>query len=561
MPAKDLFFHPLSFPDGEPAPRPQRLSYPFHYIPHPLAVAAAEDLQQHLVTQSDWQHDFGLETETVGGQGKMFGVLVVDDAEGNTGYLAAHSGKVADSNALPGFVPPVYDTLRTEDFYKRGEQRLIRINTRVRELEAAAELAAARQTLADTEARAAAELAQERADQKAAKNARDQRRADQKKQLSPAAFALLEEELARQSVSRHFALKDLTRAWNARIAADREALDDLLHAITRLKNLRRAYSNYLQHRIFSQYRFLDANGVTRDLPDIFADTVFKVPPAGAGECAAPKLFQYAYRNGYRPVALAEFWWGQSPQSAIRRHGNYYPACRGKCEPILGHMLRGLAVAPNPLLNNPAEGKLLDVVYEDDVLLVVNKPAEFLSVPGRHIEDSVAARMRQLYPEATGPMLVHRLDMSTSGLLLLTKTKQTHKVLQQQFFKRSVRKRYVALLDDVVQGNEGFVDLPLRGDREDRPRQLVCYAHGKGSRTRWRVVARQAGRTRVHLWPVTGRTHQLRVHCAHRSGLNAPIVGDDLYGRPATRLCLHAEAIAFTHPVSRDEVSFVVEAEF
>lgn len=561
VPDPDNYLHALPFPDGEPAPRPEQFNYPFHYVPHPLAIAAAEDLQRHLQTQTDWEHDFGLTGEAVGGRGKMFGVLVVDDPEGNTGYLAAYSGKLADSNDLPGFVPPVYDTLRKEGFYKIGEERLTIINARVKQLVASDELAAAREAFTYAEKQSVLEISRERKAQKAAKAARDHRRAAQRAVLSVSDFTLLEKELAEESVGRHFDLKDLTRAWTARVENARNELAALTGEIDRLKELRRAYSNHLQRRIFRQYRFLDANGKFRDLPDIFEETIFKVPPAGAGECAAPKLLQYAYQKGYQPVAMAEFWWGQSPKSAIRRHGDYYPACRGKCEPILGHMLVGLDVEPNPLLNNPAAGKTLDIVYEDDVMLVVNKPAEFLSVPGRTIEDSVSLRMQQRYPEATGPMLVHRLDMSTSGILLLTKTKDTHKLLQQQFFKRSVRKRYVALLKGRVEGEEGFIDLPLRGDIEDRPRQIVCYEHGKGSRTRWKVMERKDGVTRVHLWPVTGRTHQLRVHCAHALGLNASIVGDDLYGQPAERLCLHAEEIAFIHPVTREEISIVIPAEF
>ena len=540
---------------------PEQFNYPFHYVPHPVALAAAAELQKHLQTQRDWTHDFGLDATTTGGQGKMFGVLVVKDAAGKLGYLAAHSGKLANSNHLPGFVPPVYDTLQTEGFYKVGEQRLIRINARVRALEAAPELADARKNLEQTKADAAREIKQEKADQKAAKAARKELRERQEKVLSEKAFGILLEELASQSVGRHFALKDLTRAWAARIERAEQELADLLHAIDHLKGLRRDYSNHLQHRIFSQYRFLDANGATRDLPDIFADTIFRVPPAGAGECAAPKLLQFAYLNNLQPVALAEFWWGQSPVSEIRRHGDYYPACRGKCEPILGHMLRGLSVEPNPLLVNPAAGKTLDVVYEDDAILVINKPAEFLSVPGRTITDSVQTRMRINYPDATGPMIVHRLDMSTSGLLLLTKTKETHKLLQQQFFKRSVKKRYVALVRGEVEGESGFINLPLRGDLEDRPRQIVCFEHGKGSRTEWKVVDRAPGQTRLHLWPVTGRTHQLRVHCAHADGLNCPIIGDDLYGQPGERLHLHAEEISFVHPVSREEVTFTVPADF
>lgn len=491
----------------------------------------------------------------------MFGVLVVEDAAGRLSYLAAFSGKLAESNHLPGFVPPVYDVLLAEGFYKQGEQEVNAVNAEVEALVTDPALQAARDHLARTQEQAKLEISKEKAELKAAKRARDARRRAGQEQLTEADFASLEEELARQSVGRHFALKDLVAVWDKRLETATNELARLTDEIARLKELRRTMSNDLQHRIFAEYRFLDAEGRTRDLTDIFKDTIFKTPPAGAGECAAPKLLQFAYLHHLKPVVMAEFWWGQSPRSEIRKHGHFYPACRGKCEPILGHMLGGLAVDPNPMLDNPAAGKELPIVFEDDHLLVVNKPHEFLSVPGKNIEDSVWLRIKQAYPEATGPLIVHRLDMSTSGLLLLTKTKDTHKLLQHQFFKRSVKKRYVALLAGEVTADEGIIDLPLRGDLEDRPRQIVCQEHGKTSRTHWKVVSREAGKTRVHLWPVTGRTHQLRVHCAHPHGLNAAIIGDDLYGQPADRLHLHAEWIAFVHPHTREEVVFEEKATF
>lgn len=552
------FLHPLS----APAAPPERFTFPFHYTPHPLALAAVADLQQYLQAQTDWQHDFGHGHEAgIGAKGKMFGVLVVENDQGALCYLAAFSGKLADSNHLPGFVPPVYDVLLAEGFYKSGEKKVNAVNAQITALEQSAVLVVAKDKLARTQVQAKDEIAKEKADLKAAKQDRDHQRKAALETMSDTEFVALKEQLARKSVGRHFALKDLTKAWDKRLEIATNELSVLTDEIARLKALRKTMSNDLQHRIFAEYRFLDAKGAVRDLTDIFKDTIFKTPPAGAGECAAPKLLQFAYLHAYKPVAMAEFWWGQSPRSEIRKHGHFYPACRGKCEPILGHMLGGLSVDPNPMLRNPAEGKDLPIVFEDDHLLVVNKPHEFLSVPGRTIEDSVYLRIRKKYPEATGPLIVHRLDMSTSGLLLLTKTKDTHKLLQHQFFKRSVKKRYVALLEGEVAEDEGIIDLPLRGDIEDRPRQIVCHEHGKTSRTHWKVVGRENGRTRVHLWPVTGRTHQLRVHCAHPHGLNAAIVGDDLYGQPADRLLLHAESISFVHPHTKEEVGFEVAATF
>jgi len=554
------YFHALPVPPS--AELPERFTFPFHYQPHLLAREAVADLQQHLRQQTDWNHDFGHGAAAgIGARGKMFGVLVVKTTEGELGYLAAFSGKLADANHLPGFVPPVYDVLKTDGFYKRGEKKVNAINARIETLEASPDLAAARARLADLEARSTNEITAEKKALKLAKADRKRQRREAEATLDEQAFARLEKELAHQSVGRHYDLKDLVRSWEYRLAAAREELAVITTEIQQLREARKSMSNDLQHRIFAEYQFLDATGETRDLTDIFADTIFKTPPAGAGECAAPKLMQFAYLHQLTPVCMAEFWWGQSPRSEIRKHGHFYPACRGKCEPILGHMLQGLAVDPNPMLENPAAGKDLPIIFEDDHLIVVNKPHEFLSVPGRQIEDSVWLRIKEKYPQATGPLIVHRLDMSTSGLLLLTKTKETHKVLQHQFFKRSVKKRYVALLEGIVEGEEGIIDLPLRGDIEDRPRQIVCHEHGKNSRTIWKVVARNNGRTRIQFWPVTGRTHQLRVHAAHPHGLNVPIVGDDLYGQPDERLCLHAEYISFLHPYSREEVSFTEPAGF
>jgi tRNA pseudouridine32 synthase/23S rRNA pseudouridine746 synthase len=293
------------------------------------------------------------------------------------------------------------------------------------------------------------------------------------------------------------------------------------------------------------------------LGEIFSDN----PPAGAGECAAPKLLHYSFMHNLRPISMAEFWWGESTKSEVRRHSKFYPACTSKCEPILSHMLQYMNVEANPLKTNFAEGKSLEIVYEDDVLVVVNKPAEFLSVPGKAVKDSVLERMRQLYPDSTGALLVHRLDMSTSGLLLVAKTSEAHTNIQKQFLKRTIKKHYIALLEGVIKENEGVIELPLRVDLEDRPRQLVCYTHGKYAKTLWKVLERRDAQTLVQFIPVTGRTHQLRVHASHFMGLNAPIVGDDLYGTKAERLCLHAEFIEFQHPISDQIINFKIPVNF
>ena len=559
MTAPDRLLHDLPASAAD-LPPPPRFTFPFHYRPHPLALAAAGDLQQQLSAQTDWVHDFGIDDPGVGARGKMFGVLVVSITGGRLAYLAAHSGKVADSNHLPGFVPPVFDLLDAEGFYRKGELAIDALTKQYQIKKTSDEYLSAVQTLdlARTERRD--RLAAERAVVKTGKK--------QRKQLREAALLTdggvtqeLEKRLSAESIRESYALKDLSRALRKRESLAQAAYDAQAAELQALLELRSSRSRALQQKIFAHYNFLDAAGNRRDLNSIFEETVFGVPPAGAGECAAPKLLQYAYLNGLTPVCLAEFWWGQAPDSEIRKHGHYYPACRGKCEPILGHMLRGLEVDPNPLLVNPAADKVLTTVYEDDTILVVDKPPELLSVPGKHISDSVYTRIQQRYPEASGPLIVHRLDMSTSGLLLLTKTKEAHKLLQRQFFKRSVKKRYVAVVSGRLTEAEGTIDLPLRGDLHDRPRQIVCHQHGKTARTHWRRVDGNATHTLVHLWPVTGRTHQLRVHTAHPGGLNAPIVGDDLYGQAAERLYLHAEELTFRHPVDRVEMTFTAPAGF
>jgi tRNA pseudouridine32 synthase/23S rRNA pseudouridine746 synthase len=310
-----------------------------------------------------------------------------------------------------------------------------------------------------------------------------------------------------------------------------------------------------------------------------------VPPAGAGDCAAPKLLQYAFKCGLTPLAMAEFWWGQAPKSEIRQHKKIYGACIGKCKPILGHMLAGMVLDDDPLLINPAANKTLEIVFQDNAIVVVNKPSGLLSVPGKNIADSVYSRIKQQFPNATGTLIVHRLDMATSGLMVLALTQRAQKSLQKQFISRAIKKRYVALLEGKVESRLadskstlsdkklGYVTLPLRGDFDDRPRQLVCFEHGKAAKTQWQVIEQIAGKTKLYLYPETGRTHQLRVHCAHPLGLNLPILGDDLYGRnnhysnndigdkKTQRLHLHAEMLTLNHPISTEVMTFQIDAEF
>ncbi|MEN9400247.1 MAG: hypothetical protein RL632_1350 [Bacteroidota bacterium] len=539
---------------------PTKLPYPFYYEPHPLALGAAEELKSYLINQREWTHNFGFEgQDPASAIGKMFGVLVVQKPTGELGYLAAFSGKLAESNHFDVFVPPVFDTLAEEGFYKQGEALNNETNAKLLACESNPEYRALLEERKQTISKAAEEIEGLKALIRQAKKDRKKIR-ESLDESTPESQEILEK-LRRESIKEQYTLKDVKFSADQVLRNVEEKITVHEVEISALKEERRTRSSALQQQIFTQYVFLNSAKELKSLGEIFSAATFATPPAGAGECAAPKLFHYAFQHNLSPITMAEFWWGQSPKGEIRVHGQYYPACRGKCEPILGHMLSGLDIEANPMLINPAEGKQLSFLYEDESILVVNKPSEFLSVPGKSIDDSVYSRIRDLYPDAEGPLLVHRLDMSTSGILIVAKNREAHRKLQDQFIRRKVSKRYVALLNGTVEKDEGSIDLPLRVDLDDRPRQMVCTTYGKSARTNYTVIERVNGKTRVYFYPVTGRTHQLRVHAAHSLGLNCPIVGDDLYGLRDERLCLHAESLTIKHPKTREMMTFQVDPEF
>lgn len=530
-------------------PLPERFTYPFCYTPHPLCILAAKEVQSYLTRQTAWKDELR--------QGKMFGVLIVQTEHGETGYLAAFSGILAGKNLHPFFVPPVYNLLQPQGFFKIEEENISSINRNIRQLENDKAYAALSAELARTIQSAENILATAKAQLKEAKTAREQRRKE--KELN----AQEEAELIRESQFQKAEYKRLERSWKARITTLQTQTEDWERRISALKSERKTRSAALQQKLFEQFGMLNYRGEVKNLCEIFGQTVHKTPPAGAGECAAPKLLQQAYLHGWKPIAMAEFWWGDSPKTEIRHHGHYYPACKGKCEPILQHMLQGLQVEENPMLKRmQVPSKNLEIVYEDPWLSVINKPAGILSVPGKEDAVSVYSLMREQYPEADGPLTVHRLDMGTSGLMLIAKTKRVHQNLQAQFKNRLVRKRYVALLEGIVPKDKGTVDLPLCLNPLDRPRQMVHTEHGKPAITDYQVLERLDGkRTRIAFYPRTGRTHQLRIHAAHPLGLHCPIIGDELYGEKADRLYLHAEYLEFTHPITGETVRITKEAEF
>ena len=594
---------------------PEKFTYPFHYTPHPLCVLAAEEVKEYIASRKEWQEELA--------SGKMFGVLIVQTDNGITnneenqiGYLAAFSGNLAGKNLHPYFVPPVYDLLQPEGFFKIEEEQISAINIRIRELENSSSYLGSKEKWKIETEQAKAVLNQAKAELKMAKEAREIRR-----QSSPELSGEEQASLIRESQYQKAEYKRLEKKWKKRLEELETEVRHFDIEIERLKTERKERSAALQRKLFEQFRMLNAQGEVKDLYTIFEQTVQKVPPAGAGECALPKLLQYAYLHQLKPLAMAEFWWGDSPKNEIRHHGYYYPSCKGKCEPILQHMLQGLEIDENPLLNPVHEEEELEIVFEDEWLLVVNKPAGMLSVPGKAEDrDSVYHRLKKKYPEATGPMLVHRLDMATSGLLLVAKTKEVHQDLQAQFANRSIKKRYVAVLDGAIikteketkpiaekailiakntvstkktakaerTGNTGRIELPLCLNPLDRPRQMVSREHGKEAITEYQIISEseritsesentfnESNRidesersinesrkyTRIIFYPLTGRTHQLRVHAAHPEGLGCPILGDELYGKKADRLYLHAEYIEFRHPIYGDILCIQKEADF
>lgn len=552
--------------------------------------------------------------------GKMYGVLVVEAPGGCLAFLAAHSGLLGGRNDWPFFVPPVFDAQQPDGHFKTKEGEISGMNRRIAELMQRSQLFEARQRLEQVRQQTDRVIAREREEVKARKARRDTMRREQP-QMDDATKAML----IRESQHDKAQLRRLMKSCEASVAEHQEALDVLEREIEALKRERRESSDALQRWLFNQYVMLNAKGMRRTLIDIFARFNGTLPPAGAGDCCAPKLLQFAYAHNLRPVSLAEFWLGAPPPTEVRRHLQFYPPCRSKCYPILQFMLQGLD-APLPgaeevyplreegggttndekaslddkasLEANEAHadkaslddngfldaqghiykkcGASLHIIYEDEQMAVVSKPSGMLSVPGKSCRLSVESIVREHYGIAADvPVIVHRLDMDTSGLLLIARTREAHKALQQQFLDHTVSKSYIALLEGVPHegltgehvvwhsSHTGTITLPLRPDLDDRPRQLVDFVHGKPAVTRFRLLKVIDGHQLIALTPVTGRTHQLRMHCAHHLGLNCPILGDPLYGNAiepsaniAQRLYLHAEQITFRHPSSGKIVSIV-----
>lgn len=519
---------------------------PHHYYPHPLCCAAAKDVAKHIAQIPAWEAFFS--------QGKMLGVLIVRNTDNRVYYLAAYSGN-SDTSLCENdyFVPPIYDLSQPGEFYKTEESVISNINKKIESLEQDATHIRLQDNLQILTASHAIELQtfKERISQ--AQREREEYRVQK-------GTSLTDEEKARLVRESQYYKAELKRLKQRQLQAEEPLKQKLAHfseQILMLRKERRERSNILQQKIFASFSFLNAQKESRSLLDIFAQSRQQLPPAGAGDCAAPRLLQYAYEHHLTPLTMAEFWYGCSPRGERRVHGCFYPSCLEKCGPILRHMLTGLErYIPtkscgwgNTILPPSTQPQ---IVYSDPDIIVVDKPAGLLSVPGKDIhQPDVVSCLQALYPdEYLKP--AHRLDMATSGLLLIARNETTYHRLQSAFEHHHISKRYIAWITGNVTSDCGIISLPLCGNPDNRPYQMVEHQYGKFALSRYEVLYRTNGATCIAFSPVTGRTHQLRLHAASLLGLGHPILGDTLYGTdetapsflPQTRLLLHAETISF-----------------
>lgn len=569
------------------------MNNPLDYEPHPLCIQACREVQEMLARREDWQEEIA--------RGKMFGVLIVenvktdadnpergyqtadddkpergyqtaDDEAPKWGYLAAYSGQIGGRSDWEDFVPAVFDYLQPDGYFKTHEAEISHINLSISHLEKDERMKEARTLIRQLQEERKRTIAAYQEKMKEAKAKRDSRR--EAGNLSESEEA----EMIRESQFMKAELRRLKKSLSEKTALETE-FEDYQENILRLKQLRKQLSDALQQWLFSQFRMLNQEGESKDLLEIFRDEALKeypqaaiatsriaalkmVPPAGSGECCEPKLLQYAYQHGYKPLQMAMFWWGESPKEEIRHHLQFYPACNGKCKPILHWMLPASTFEPAAV--NPSIYNKVETLYEDREIAVIHKPEGLLSVPGKDTsQPSVYALMRRKFPEATSPLIVHRLDMATSGVMIIAKTEFAYHRLQRAFLNHQIQKKYIAIISGKDVPEKGIISLPLLPDYLNRPRQMVNHEQGKEAITEYEILERIDGsHLRIALYPKTGRTHQLRVHCAHQEGLNAPILGDPLYGNEkAARLHLHAEEITFEHPLTGKKMTIKRKADF
>lgn len=688
-----MALHPIDISLYSDIDIPERMNNPLDYEPHPLCIAACKELQDYLAGRKDWREEID--------KGKMFGVLIVEkpydnaktpeqDEEATTtqhrelGYLAAYSGQIGGRSDWDGFAPAVFDYLQPDGYFKTHEAEITELNHAITRLSNDEKMKEAKQIIDNLQKERQATITAYQEKMKEAKAKRDARRQEallaQKESektfdttngkadhsgLSPEE----EQAMIKESQFMKAELRRLKKALSEKTTLEKEYAD-FQENLLKMKQLRKTLSDALQQWLFMQFRMTNYQGESKDLLEIFRDEALlgnrketlknndsvktssnnmissrvvamkMVPPAGSGECCEPKLLQYAFEHHLKPIQMAMFWWGESPKEEIRHHLLFYPACNGKCKPILHWMLpkdifnssalttslltpasivsphqaNHHAVASSAYIYNKVE-----ILYEDRELAVIHKPEGLLSVPGKDAQQpSVYVWARKKFPEAEGPLIVHRLDMATSGLMIIAKTEFAYHRLQEQFTSHQIQKRYIAIvcckdedskerIQEAAKGEmigtdkgeakdtsrrRGFISMPLMPDYLDRPRQIVNHEQGKEAITEYEVLESEVRRVksgetssddqgeslsnriksgqgrslckylRLALYPKTGRTHQLRVHCAHQEGLNAPILGDPLYGNvKASRLYLHAETITFHHPLTGKEIYIKRKADF
>ena len=531
--------------DCHPSVVPPVFNFPFNHEPNEVSLIAAETVKNDL--------RIGLVKHNFDALGKMFGVLVVEGLSGELGFLKAFSGKLDNSIKPKGFVPPLFDVHDSRSFFKHEEKKIDLLTEEINLLQSSNDYLSLKKTLLDSRKKTAETLLDMKGKLRLGKEDRKKQRALNKEPLSNEEYLVLNNTLNEQSKKEQLVYKKEKRLLRAELKTLEDALKKEDDKIKTKKKERSDLSSRVQHQVFESYSFLNAHKKEKNLIELFEKSAFKLPPSGAGECCAPRLLQYAYIHNLKPLCFTEFWWGASPDSEVRVHNKHYPACRGKCGPILKHMLEGISVDSDPL-NTFSELDLLNVLYEDSAIIAIEKPPGLLSVPGKEIDYSLASLIKKHFPEIEGPGLVHRLDYETSGIILVAKSLAFYKALQEQFASRTIEKKYVALLEAPLSLDQGKIELPLRVDLYNRPRQLVCFEHGKKAITEYRQINITENGVRVEFFPLTGRTHQLRVHAAHKSGLNSPIIGDSLYGSSAERLFLHAEEIRFDHPETTKSIT-------
>ena len=633
-----MILHPIDINRYSNIDIPQGMNNPLDYEPHPLCIAVCKELQAYLAGRKDWREEID--------KGKMFGVLIVEKShkdkdssdyqQREIGYLAAYSGQIGGRSDWEDFVPAVFDYLQPDGYFKVHEAEITNLNHAIARLSSDEKMKDAKHIIHDLQQERQCTIAAYQEKMKEAKAKRDARRKEAlltaKANGATGGSGLSPEEeqaMIKESQFMKAELRRLKKALSEKTTLETEYAD-FQENLLKMKQLRKTLSDALQQWLFMQFRMLNYQGESKDLLEIFRDETLQgnhdivtsrvaamkmVPPAGSGECCEPKLLQYAYQHGYKPLQMAMFWWGESPKEEIRHHLQYYPACNGKCKPILHWMLPSSvfaqsAAAINGNMNNDSmnNGDMnidgttrhayiynkVEILYDDRELAVIHKPEGLLSVPGKDAhQPSIYAWARKQYPEAEGPLIVHRLDMATSGLMIIAKTEFAYHRLQNAFLHHQVQKKYVAIVcpkdkeaeerilrlanrKSKKENHRGIISLPLMPDYLDRPRQIVSHEQGKEAITEYEILSEEFSNTTNHkfqisniksqirlaLYPQTGRTHQLRVHCAHHEGLNAPILGDPLYGnKKAPRLYLHAEEITFEHPLTGKAITITRKADF